>query len=259
MSLTIARRMIGAEFLKLRKKRTLVGWSLVLSLGTVAIFLAVRGVQHASNPSAYQPAGGSHGFQQLLQMLGFFMAPLAAILIGAEAGAGDRANGVFRDLVVTGRSRLALFAVRVPGALMLCLAVVGLAFAATVGGAFALAGGGPTPSGALVLKAAGWVALANGAVCIVAVGLASLVGSRPATITSLIGWQVVASPLLLGATSLGSVREALLEGAFVQIKPGPRGGEPLIEMSIAAVVVTVVLWTVIASALGAWRTATQDV
>ena len=50
-------------------------------------------------------------------------ASLIAVLIGAEAGAGDRFSGVMRDLVVTGRSRLAL----VPGAGALPL--LALAFA----------------------------------------------------------------------------------------------------------------------------------
>jgi ABC-type transport system involved in multi-copper enzyme maturation permease subunit len=259
MTTTVARQMIGAEFLKLRKKRGMVAWALVLAAGSVIVFLGVNAIQHASNPTGYDPAGGKHGFGDLLQVLGFFMAPLAAILIGAEAGAGDRANGVFRDLVVTGRSRVALFLARVPGALMLTLIVVGIAFLVAVGGAYAFAGGTPTPNAALLAKGAAWVALANGVVCIVAVGLASLVGSRPATITSLIGWQLVASPLLLQSSSLGSVRKALLDGAFSQVKPGERGGEPVIAMSIGAVVATVVLWTVIASAVGAWRTATQDV
>jgi hypothetical protein len=102
------------------------------------------------------------------------------------------------------------------------------------------------------------VALANGTVCIVAVGLASLLGSRPATITSLIGWQLVASPLLLQSSSLGWVRQVLLDGAFSEIKPGIRGGEPVIGMTIGAVVVAILAWTLIASLLGAWRTATQD-
>ena len=37
--------------------------------------------------------------------------------------------GVFRDLVVTGRSRLALFASRVPAALALCWLVIGAGYA----------------------------------------------------------------------------------------------------------------------------------
>ena len=258
MSTTVARQMIGAEFLKLRKKRGTVAWALALAAGSVAIFLMVRAIQHADNPQGYSPAGGVNGFKELLQLMGFFMVPLSAILIGVEAGAGDRANGVFRDLVVTGRSRLALFFARVPGALMLMLIVVGIAFGVAVGGAYLFAGGTPTPSASLVAKAAAWVVLANGVLCVVAVGLASLIGSRPATTTSLIGWQLVASPILLQSSSLGSTRKALLDGAFSQIKPGPRGGEPVIGMTIAAVVVAIVLWIVVTAALGAWRTATQD-
>jgi hypothetical protein len=41
---------------------------------------------------------------------------IAAILIGSTAGAGDVASGFFRTLVVTGRSRAALFAARIPSA-----------------------------------------------------------------------------------------------------------------------------------------------
>ena len=41
-----------------------------------------------------------------------------AILIGSAAGTQDVSNGVFRDLVVTGRPRSTLFDVRIPGALI---------------------------------------------------------------------------------------------------------------------------------------------
>jgi len=94
---------------------------------------------------------------------------------------------------------------------------------------------------------------------VVATGLASLIGSRTATVTALIGWQLVASPILLQASSLGNSRYALLDGAFSQIKPGLRGGEPVIGMSTAAVVVCIVLWLAVPAALGAWRTVRQDV
>ena len=41
---------------------------------------------------------------------------VAGVIVGATAGAADIEAGVFRDLVATGRSRLALFFARVPGA-----------------------------------------------------------------------------------------------------------------------------------------------
>src|ERR1051326_1051066 len=97
MSPTVTRQMIGAEFLKLRKRRGVLAWALVLACGSVLLFTGDRAIQHASNP-LNAPAGGVHGFMQSLQILGFFMAPLAAIMIGAEAGSSDRANGVSRAL-----------------------------------------------------------------------------------------------------------------------------------------------------------------
>ena len=41
---------------------------------------------------------------------------VVGVIVGATAGAADIEAGVFRDLVATGRSRLALFFARVPGA-----------------------------------------------------------------------------------------------------------------------------------------------
>ena len=59
----------------------------------------------------YDPAGGIDNFTGSIELL-TQIGVVAAILIGATAGAGDRGAGVFRELVVTGRSRLALFAAR---------------------------------------------------------------------------------------------------------------------------------------------------
>ena len=84
-------------------------------------------------------------------MLGLFMGPVAAILIGAEAGAGDVAAGVFRDNVLTGRPRTALFLARIPAALAVSLSVTAVGFAIGVVGTFAFAGGLSTPSASLIL------------------------------------------------------------------------------------------------------------
>src|ERR1700760_1099791 len=92
---------------------------------------------------------------------GRFTAPRRRGLGGAEAGAGDLAAGVFRDNVLTGRSRLALFLARIPAALTVTLAVIGIGFAFGLAVTFTFAGGLPTPSGSLILESAGWLALAN--------------------------------------------------------------------------------------------------
>jgi hypothetical protein len=186
------------------------------------------------------------------------MAPLAAVLIGAEAGAGDTSAGVFRDLVVTGRSRTALFGARVPGALLLTWLVVSLSYAAVVAGTLMFAGSQPLPSLAHVLQGWGWALLVDGATCAVAVGLASLTQSRPATITALIGFELVASPLLLQTHSLGHARNALLEASVVKTAPIPLHLWTLISESTALAVIVLALWVLIATALGAWRTQRAD-
>ena len=105
-------------------------------------------------------------------MLAFFFGPLAAIMIGTDGGAGDLAAGVFRDLVVTGRSRVALFASRIPAAVGLTWLVVLAGYALTLIGTYALASGSPTPSGALALNGLLFSLFSTGVICIVAVGFA---------------------------------------------------------------------------------------
>lgn len=259
MSVAVARQMLGAEILKLRRKRGIVALALLFAAGSLVIFFGVRAAQHSSNPIAHEPAGGLHGFGDALRLLGLFMGPLAAILIGAEAGAADSAAGVFRDLVATGRSRLALFLVRVPAALAVCLTVVALGFGIAVAGTFLFAAGLPTPNGSTIAKSLGWVLLADGVVCVVAVGLASLTTSRPAALTALIGWQLVATPLLANATSLGSVRDGLLAQALRHFDPvatTDRGAN--VVMSAGVAVVVTVVWIAVFTAAGAWRTRTMD-
>ena len=136
--------------------------------------------------------------------MGAIFGPLAAILIGAEAGAGDVAVGVFRDLVATGRSRLALFATRVPAAIALSWIVTSAAYALLVIGVYALAAGSATPSASEMLDGVGFSLLSTGVICAIAVGLGAVSPSRPATLTALIGWQLIASPILANISSLGN-------------------------------------------------------
>jgi ABC-type transport system involved in multi-copper enzyme maturation permease subunit len=255
----VALQMVGADLLKLRKKRSTLIWALVLACAPIVVFLMVKAIQHSSNPLAHGPAGGVEGFSDGLRALGLFFGPLAAILIGAEAGAGDVSAGVFRDLVVTGRSRAALFASRLPAALALCWAVALVAFALLLVGSVVLASGRPTPDAALVFNGLGFTLLANGVVCLVAVGFASLTSSRPATITALIGWQLVASPLISQIDSLGSARQGLLSQAVTHFSPvsgGDRGG--VVTLSPGTALVVLAVWLAAFLALGLWRTRTMD-
>lgn len=258
MSAKVAAQMIGADLLKLRKRRGMLAWALLLALFSQVVFFGVRALTQSSDSSG-GPVGGLDGFRHGIDLLCFFAAPLAAVLIGTEAGAGDSAAGVFRDLVVTGRSRLALFATRAPAALLIVLALTTAGFGLVCVATFAFAEGGPTPDASAIVW--GWLfaLLANGLLCVVAVGLATLLDSKPATITTLIGWQLVLSPILVGVKSLKSVREALLDAPLLHIDPAGAGGDVRIGMSLAAIVATLVLWPLIATALGAWRARTMDV
>lgn len=262
MSTTLATQMVGADFLKLRKKRGTLIWALVLALAPLLIFFIVSAAQHSSNPSAHGPAGGISGYRDGLRLLGAIFGPLAAIMIATDAGAGDLAAGAFRDLVVTGRSRAALFASRVPAALALTWIVVIVGYALTVLATYVFASGSPTPSGALLANGLGFALLSTGVVSTVAVGFASLTGSRPAALTVLIGWQLIASPLLANITSLGSSRKLVLSQAIVHFSPvslGDGGGRgATVSMSAGTAVLILIVWLAVLLALGAWRTRTMD-
>ena len=257
--LTVARQMVAADLLKLRRKRGTMIWSLVLTTVPLLIYFGVRAVQHSSNAAQHGPAGGLAGFTDGVRILALFMGPLAAVLIGAEGGAGDSSAGVFRDLVVTGRSRLALFASRVPAAVVTCWAFVAVAFVVLLAGTWVFAGGGPTPGGSLVVNALLFSLLSTGVVCAVAVGFGALTNSRPATITALIGWQLVVSPLLAHITSLGSSRHILLSQAVIHYSPVNAGdrGDTVAVAGATALIVTLV-WLAVSLGLGAWRTSTMD-
>jgi hypothetical protein len=257
-NVTVARQMVGAELLRLRKKRGLMALAAAAVMAPLVIWTGYQVIEHASNPASYGPAGGLQHYARMLSLLGVFMGPVAAVLIGAEAGAGDLAAGVFRDNVLTGRSRMALFLARIPAALAVTFTVIAIGFAFGLAVTFTFAGGLPTPSVSVILESAAWLALANGVVCVIAIGLASLTGSRPGTITALIGWELVLSPLLVQSTSLGSARNGLLDGVLLFLKPGPVSGAPVLTMSVAVAVAVTALWAAVLPALGARRMQTRD-
>jgi hypothetical protein len=93
----------------------------------------------------------------------------------------------------------------------------------------------------------------------VAVGFASLTTSKPAAITALIGWQLVASPLIANIGSLGKARDIVLSQALVHFSPvhiGDRGGT--VAMAQGTALLVLAGWLAVFLALGAWRTRTMD-
>jgi ABC-type transport system involved in multi-copper enzyme maturation permease subunit len=255
----LALRMTGADFLKLRRKHWLVWLSLFLTLGVIAIVFIYKVSAHASS-SSNSPAGGIPRFTDNLRVLTLFFGPLAAILIGIEAGTGDASAGVFRDLVVTGRSRLAIFASRVPAALGLCWAVTIAAYALIAGGSIVFASGQATPGGALIVNGLLFSLFATGVICVIAVGFASLTTSRAGAIVTLIAWQLIASPLLSSISSLGGVRRAILSQAIAHFSPVSTEGRhgSTVSMSSGTAILVAVLWMLLFVGLGAWRTRSMD-
>ena len=259
MSAALAAQMVAADFLKVRKRRSTVAWSLLLALGPLLIYFIISAAQHSSNPAEHGPAGGVGGYQDALRIIAVFFGPLAAILIGTDAGAGDAAAGVFRDLVVTGRSRLALFATRVPAAIALTWLVATLAYALAVIGTLAFAGGAPDPSAATFVDGYLFTLLSTGVICAVAVGFSSLTASRPGALVALIGWELVASPILTGISSLGSARDLVLREGINHFSPIGLGGvNNKVAMSTGTAILVLACWLLVLGGLGAWRTRTMD-
>ena len=109
--------------LKLRRRTGMVAIVRLLTVVAVAVYYARRG-PHLATRSA-TPTGISTTSSPCSRMAG----SVAGVIVGATAGAADIEAGVFRDLVATGRSRLALFFARVPGAWAIVLPMLALAVA----------------------------------------------------------------------------------------------------------------------------------
>jgi hypothetical protein len=258
MTFIVARQMIGAEILKVRRNRSVMAFALLLTVGGIVLMYGYMAITHASSPLHHEPAGGTLGLHRGIRDLGEFFGMLAAVLIGAEVGTADLSSGVFRDLVTTGRSRLALFGVRLPAAAIVTLSLSAISYALVVLATFVFADGTATPSLGLILQGAGWIALANVVVAALAVGVGSLTGSRALTLTAVIGWQAILTSVLLNISSLGSARDALLTPALSNLEPVNFSSGDTVAMATGVAVVVICAWLVIPQLLGAWRTRTRD-
>jgi hypothetical protein len=253
-------RLVNAELLKLRRRRGLLSLSLLLTVGAVLIQYVTLLILHASNPARYGPAGGLDNLSGTVDGLET-LAPVAGVLIGAAAGAGDLEAGLFRELVVTGRSRLVLFGARVPGGLALLVPIMAAAWALAVGASFAFAGGLATPGLAAILEGGGWVLLASVLSYLLALGLASLWGSRAMTVGVMLAWLFPVSHILLAIDQLRGWRRVILDPALYRISPSslvPAKAHPPVSISLQAAVLVIALWGLVPLAAGAWRTRTRD-
>ena len=251
-------RLVNAEFLKLRKRRGLVAAVSALTIVPMVIAYVVLLVLHANDPGKHGPAGGLENFMPSMEIL-TTLTIVAAVLIGATLGTGDLTAGVFRELVVTGRSRLSLFAARIPAGLIILLVPMGIAFGITAAASRAFAGSLEAPSNTALAQSGAWLALMAGVSMAIALGVASLFSSRGTSIGILLGWQLALMPVLLAMGSLGSLREGLFYAAADRLQPAALvDGPTQVPMAVTTAVVVLVAWTLIPLALGAWRTRTRD-
>ncbi len=121
--------MIATRFMELRKRRGLMLTLVGVTIGLPTLFLTIRLLLHAIDPHTYGPAGGYDIFNHLVVVVLYVFGFIVAATLGCTAGSVDLTEGMFRHLVVTGRSRLALYLARIPAGLAIIGPLVAIGFA----------------------------------------------------------------------------------------------------------------------------------
>ena len=251
-------RLPRAELLKLRKRRGLMITAALMTVGATIIMFVAFELFHLSNSVKYGPAGGLDRFSRwvfILSQLG----SIAGALLGASAGADDLGAGVFRELVVTGRSRAVLYLARIPAGLAVIWSLLAAAFTIAAIFTVTLAGSAPTPSAGLIVESGLWLGLTVGIAFLLGLGVGSLIGSRAPTIAILFAWVLILEPLLTHITALGTAREALLSAADWKLAPAGLIGDRLrVPMSLGVSLLVLAIWAAASLLVGLRRTQTRD-
>ena len=253
-------RLVRAEILKLATRRGLMVASFCVTVGATVATFAILAILHATDPVHHKVIGGLSHFDDGIYSL-TQLATVAAVLIGATAGAGDLAGGFFRNLVVTGRPRASLYLARIPGGLALLIPLTTLAYAITAALSQVSPGSERTPSTRLLIEAGLWFELYVTVMFLLALGLASLLSSRATTLGILAALQLLVTPVVQGLHNPGVGAEAILGIALWHLAPKQllNGAPPgHIGMSPAATVLVLASWMLLAVGLGGWRTITRD-
>ena len=248
-------RMIRAEALKLVRRRGLMIWSLLLTLGVIATVEIVLVVLHAVNPDHHGPAGGLSNFRGAAETLAL-LGTVTAILIGATAGSQDVANGVFRDLVVTGRKRSTLFNVRLPGAVLVFLPMILVTFVVEIACGFLFAGDQPNPSGSIIGRELVYVLASSLVNLVMAIGFAAFVSSR-IVIGVLIVWNTAISHILISFHTLGGVRKLIDVAAIEHFLPNSSSDQRVAMATVTALLV-LLGWAAVFMRAGRFWTQRRD-
>ncbi|HET7012482.1 MAG TPA: hypothetical protein VFI65_01135 [Streptosporangiaceae bacterium] len=267
--------LISAKLLELRSRRVLVTVAVAFTVALPVIFYGIRLIYHLSDPARCAPAGAPNAFATagtVMDEFGFII----AIAFGATAGTADLTDGMFRHLVITGRSRIALYLARIPAGLLILASLAAAGFTvACLATAFL---GSPEPAGAVAVSAGDmirsglWLELDLVIGFTVGLGLGSLMGQRTVPIILLIVVEIILTPALADHPLPPFIdAERLVVGvAMSQLKPaalaggttiGPGGGPRelnLPPMPTWAMITVIVGWIVGWSVIGAWKMATRD-
>ena len=119
--------LIATKHLELRKRRGLMITVAVMIIAPTVLILGLRLAFHLFDPAHYGPAGAADVFNAIANLMAEFGFIVAAV-VGAAAATTDLTDGVFRYLVITGRSRLALYLARIPAGLAVVVSALAIAF-----------------------------------------------------------------------------------------------------------------------------------
>ena len=266
--------LISAKLLELRKRRTLMIVTAAFTVALPVIFYGIRLLYHLGNPARYAPAGAPNAFATagtLMAEFGF----IAAAALGATAGTADLTDGMFRHLVITGRSRLALYLARIPAGLSILLSLAAAGFAVTCLVTAFL--GSPQAAGAVTLSpgamagAGLWLELYLVIGFTVGLGLGTLMGQRTVPVILLTVLMIIITPALAGhalpyfldgerlvvGVAMDQLKPAALAGGQ-QVGPGGGVGLQIPPMPAWAMITVIAGWIAGWSAIGAWRMVTRD-
>lgn len=265
--------LVAAKLMELRKRSALMTVTALFTVALPVLFYGVRLIYHLSDPARYSPAGAPSALRTAGSLMGEF-GFVVAVTLGATAATGDLTDGMFRHLVITGRSRIALYLARIPAglAILLSLAAVGYTVAAL---ATAYLGSphtpaAPAPSVGALAGAGLWLELYLLVGFTVGNGLAALMGQRTVSVILLLVLEIIITPALADHSIpyFVDVERLFVGVAMDQLQPslltggthiGPTGGQFAIAPMPGWALVTVIAgWIVGWSAIGAWKTATRD-
>jgi ABC-type transport system involved in multi-copper enzyme maturation permease subunit len=250
-----------ADILKLRRRRGLMVLTGLLTVGVISLLYTAFELLALANSNNSGPRGGVASLDRSTFLIGL-LASVAATLVGATAGGGDLDARVYRDLVVTGRSRWQLFAARIPAGLAIVLPFTIVAYTIAVGVSTFVAGPPPKPTLAVDLETGAWLVLSVAFYYVLAVGLSSVLGSRTYTIASILAFTLAITPLLSAVSLLGVARAAVPGVALRDLAPhGLRAllaqGSP-VNVSVSVCVVVLVAWSAAFVLGGGHRDARRD-